>query len=329
MADITKIPLARFEKVDLRAVWESESGSFTPWLAQKENLKLLGDAIGVDLELEAQEKNVGPFRADILCKDTNTNQWVLVENQLERTDHNHLGQLLTYAAGLEVVTIVWIAAKFTEEHRAALDWLNEITDDRFNFFGLEVELWKIGNSDVAPKFNVVCEPNNWTRAVTEGATRVINEGLSEAKKLQLEFWTAFRGFLIQQENSPVKPVKPQPQHWMDFSIGRSWFNLSAIASLYDNEAASYESHEIRVEFVLKSEESKEQFAKLLESKSEIEKAIGSELIWHNPETARMCRVFIRKSVNLRNQAEWHNYHEWLFKQLGIFKKVFGARLSKL
>lgn len=326
MAEITKIPLARFKKVELREVWGSESGSFTPWLAQQENLKLLGDTIGIDLELEAQEKNVGPFRADILCKDTNTGQWVLIENQLERTDHGHLGQLLTYAAGLEVVTIVWIAAKFTEEHRAALDWLNEITNDRFNFFGLEVELWKIGSSDVAPKFNVVCEPNNWIRAVTEGATRVVNEGLTVAKKLQLEFWIAFRSFLLDQYNSPVKPVKPQPQTWMDFSVGRSGFNLAAIASLYDNEAESYESHEIRVEFVIKTEESKTQFAKLMASKNEIELAVGSELTWHNPENAKACKVYIRKSVNLNNRDDWKNQHEWLYRYLGIFKRVFGARV---
>ncbi len=135
----------RLERVELRQVWPHEATAFTPWLAQPENLKLLGDKIGIDLELEAQEANVGPFRADILCKDTLTNQWVLIENQLERTDHTHLGQLLTYAAGLKAVTIVWIANRFTSEHRAALDWLNEITDSGFNFFGLEVELWRIGD----------------------------------------------------------------------------------------------------------------------------------------------------------------------------------------
>ncbi len=194
---------------------------------------------------------------------------------------------------------------------------------------LEVALWKIGKSDVAPKFNMICEPNNWTRAVIEGASRAVNEGLSDAKKLQLEFWSEFRKFLSEQDNSPVKPVKPQPQHWMEFGIGRSGFSLSAIASLYDNEAESYDSHEIRVEFVLKSAESKTQFNKLMESKNEIEKAVGSELAWHNPEKARMCRIYIRKSVNLHNRDDWGNQHEWLFKQLGIFKKVFGARVNNL
>lgn len=116
--------LGKLEKVDLKTIWENRVYNFTPWLAQKENLELLGDAIGIELELEAQEKNVGPFRADILCKNTSDESLILIENQLERTDHKHLYQLLTYAAGLQSVVIVWVASKFTEEHRKALDWLN-------------------------------------------------------------------------------------------------------------------------------------------------------------------------------------------------------------
>jgi hypothetical protein len=112
-----------------------------------------------------QEASVGPFRADILCKDNSTGKLVLVENQLERTDHMHLGQLMTYAAGLSVVTVVWVAARFTDEHWAALDWLNEITAEDINFFGLEVELWRIGDSAPAPKFNVVSQPNDWSRRI--------------------------------------------------------------------------------------------------------------------------------------------------------------------
>jgi len=165
------LALGRLEKVELRNAWQSGSGDFTPWLAREENLKLLGEAINIDLELEAEEKNVGPFRADILCRDTASDEhWVLVENQLERTDHSHLGQLLTYAAGLKAATIVWIAERFTGEHRAALDSLNEITGERFAFFGLEVELWPIGESPMGQKFNVVSKPNDSTKTVQSPAS---------------------------------------------------------------------------------------------------------------------------------------------------------------
>lgn len=162
--------LGRLQKVNLREVWLSEAGNFTPWLAQEENLSLLGEAIGIELELESQETGVGPFRADILCKDTATDNWVLIENQLERTDHTHLGQLITYAAGLNAVTVVWIAERFTEEHRAALDWLNERTDEHINVFGLEIELWRIGDSPVAPKFNIISQPNDWSRTIKQAAS---------------------------------------------------------------------------------------------------------------------------------------------------------------
>ena len=180
--------LGRLIKVPLREFWDKEDRDFTPWLADEENIGLLGETIGFDLEVEAQEKNVGPFRADILCKDTVTDSWVLIENQLERTDHSHLGQLLTYAAGLEAVTVVWIAEGFTDEHRAALDWLNEITDEKFSFFGLEIELWRIGDSPMAPKFNVVSHPNDWTKTVS----RISRNELTSVQQLHLEYWTTLR-----------------------------------------------------------------------------------------------------------------------------------------
>jgi hypothetical protein len=201
--------LGRLKKVDLREAWESEAGDFTPWLAQEENIALLSDTIGIDLEVEAQEKNVGPFRADILCKDTATDHWVLIENQLEKTDHTHLGQLMTYAAGLNAVTIVWIADRFTDEHRAALDWLNDITNETFNLFGLKVELWRIGNSPIAPKFNIVSKPNDWTKSLAVAASQVESAGLSEARLLNLEYWTEFRERLI-KANCSVRPTKAKP-----------------------------------------------------------------------------------------------------------------------
>ena len=157
-----KPKLSKIEKVDLREVWETEDKHFTPWLAEDENISQLGEAIGIDLEVESQEKNVGPFRADILARDTSANHYVLIENQLEVTDHKHLGQIMTYAAGLDAFTIIWIAKQFTEEHRAAIDWLNRITDDKINFFGIEIEVLQIGNSEKAPQFKVIAKPNDWT-----------------------------------------------------------------------------------------------------------------------------------------------------------------------
>lgn len=193
------VNLGRLQRVDLREAWLGEATYFTPWLAREENLALLGDTIGLELELEATEKNVGPFRADILCKDTATNSYVLIENQLERTDHSHLGQLLTYAAGLKAVTIVWIAAQITEEHRAALDWLNEVTTESVNFFGLEIELWRIGESQRAPKFNVVSQPNDWTEAVRGNTGPTANP--SDSQQLYREYWA--KSWITPSSTAPI------------------------------------------------------------------------------------------------------------------------------
>ncbi len=144
----TIVELGALARVGLRQVWGVEHRSFTPWLAA--HLDLLGEAIDIPLSLKGQETDIGTFRADILAKDTATGQAVLIENQLERTDHTHLGQLITYAAGVRAGVVVWIADTFTDEHRAALDWLNESTPDSIKFFGVEIELWRIGESQIAP-----------------------------------------------------------------------------------------------------------------------------------------------------------------------------------
>ncbi len=141
--------------------------------------------------------------------------WVLIENQLEKTDHKHLGQIPTYAAGLKAVTIVWIAQRFTDEHRATLDWLNQVTEDKFQFFGLEVELWQIGDSAAAPKSNVVSKPNEWSRVVGAATKRIENEALTDTKKLQLKYWTELNNQL--QSHPSLRMQKPSPGP----SIGRT------------------------------------------------------------------------------------------------------------
>jgi len=316
--------LGRLEKVDLRTVFATEAGEFTPWLAQEENLKLLGEAIGIDLQWEAQEKDVGPFRADILCKDAATDNWVLIENQIERTDHNHLGQLLTYAAGLQAVTIVWVAERFTDEHRATSDWLNERTDEKINFFGLEVELWRIGDSLTAPKFNIVSQPNDWSRTVQAAA----QEGgeITEHKQTQLRFWMAFRGYM--ENNSKIRCQKAYPQHWMNHSIGRSGFHLSSVVSLWNSESKMRDP-EIRVELVLTGDQAKPHFVALEEKKDGIEGAVGIPLTWHNPTGKNMCRIFARQNADFLKEDLWPQQHQWLKEKLELFHGVFAPVVQTL
>ena len=295
---MTKENLGRLEKVDLRDIWEKEDTHFTPWLAKDENIELLGSAIDMDLVVEAEEKDVGPFRADILCKDIASNNWVLIENQLEKTDHKHLGQLLTYATGLDAVTIIWVASEFTEEHRATLDWLNKITDTQYNFFGIKVELFKIGDSKVAPVFNVVSKPNNWSRSISSAASKIANEDLGETKLFQLKFWTALGDSIREKTDSPLKAQKPRPQHWYIFSIGKTGVQL--------NVKFNTKVEKVSIElYILNNQEI---FDALEKDKENIEKEIGEKL---NKLT---------HYVNTIKETNIEKIHQYTYLKNSILKK---------
>ena len=310
--------LGSLKKVDVRHIWQTEAQHFTPWLAQ--NLDILAETLDMELEIEAQEKNVGPFRADILCKDTLDNSWVLIENQLERTDHLHLGQLLTYASGLKAVTIIWVSTHFTEEHRSALDWLNNITDDQFKFFGLEVELWQIGDSPVAPKFNIVSKPNDWSRSVGQAARQIETGTLTDIKAAQLEFWTQLAEKL--KENSHIRPQKPMPQHWAVFRIGRSGFHISGLHNTRDKC--------IGVELYINHQNAKDFYNQLYAQKNDIEAEIGHELIWKELPNKSASRIILYlRDVDPMDLSRWDEYQDWLIKYIEAFDRAFRNRIRNL
>ena len=282
---MSEYQLGRLERVGLREIWVHEATAFTPWLARAENLEVLADALDMELELEAQERSVGPFRADILCKEIGTGHWVLIENQLERTDHTHLGQLLTYAAGLEAVTIVWIADKFSEEHRATLDWLNRITNEGFRFFGVEVELWRISTSPPAPKFNVVSKPNNWSRSVGEASRAIDNDGLSSTGILQVDYWTGLNAALVSMKGPVQGNRKPQPASWMSYPIGRTHFSIQAVMAR--------PRRQVRAELYIQGAQAKSYFALLKQQQAEVEAEIGYRLFWDEKPDGIESRIAIQ------------------------------------
>lgn len=310
--------LGRLEKVNLRAAWANEATDFTPWLAQEENIALLGDTIGVELEVEGQEQGVGPYRADILCRDTADNSWVLIENQLAKTDHCHMGQLLTYAAGLDAVTVVWIAERFTEEHRAALDWLNEKTDEHVNFFGLEIELWRIGNSPMAPKFNIVSKPNDWSRVI-KSTTKT---DLTDTKQLQQAYWTAFRDY-VEESGSFLKCQKPLPQHWTCFAIGRSYFFLCARVNTRDEEIGAH--------LVINGTHKADYYKILLNSyREQVEQEIGLPLIWRELPDAKESQIAAPAlKADPKTQSDWARQHMWLKDTLERFHRVLSPVIKQL
>jgi hypothetical protein len=311
--------LARLERLDLKDIWSHEATAFTPWLARDENIALLGETLSLDLEVEAQEKAVGPFRADILCKDIQTDSWVLIENQLERTDHTHLGQVLTYASGLGAVTIVWIAARFTEEHRSTLDWLNKITDSSFRFFGIEVELWRIGDSPAAPKFNIVSKPNNWSQSVAKAARALVETELTETQIMQREYWAELNSSLNAEGGLVLGNKKPQPQSWMAYPVGRFGFYLGA--------AMARQKRQVRAELYIHGERAKIFFALLQNQKNQIESEIGYALQWEELPSGQDSRIArYLDDVDPTDPADWERQHKWIAETLNDMHRVFASRV---
>ncbi|WP_022835468.1 DUF4268 domain-containing protein [Salisaeta longa] len=304
-------------KVDPRKIWPDEARDFTPWLAKQENLDRLADTIGLELQLEGTEQNVGPFNADIFCKDTVDDQWVLIENQLSRTDHAHLGQLLTYAAGLDAVTIIWIARRIRDQHRAALDWLNDVTEEGIDFFGIEIELWQIGDSPVAPKFNLTSKPNDWSKTVSR-TTKQDGE-LTETKKLQLEYWTTFFEHL-EEHDCRVRPRTPQPQHWANFAVGRSGCQLTARVNTRD--------HRVAVEVALKND-AQPLFHLLKEEGGAIEEEIGVELNWLPKPDKKRSLIEHEWDADPTNRDTWPRQHSRMRELLDAFHRAFSPRIRQL
>lgn len=317
----SKIELGELKSADLREAWGHEAYDFTNWLAEEEGLTFLSKALGMELEPVGTEHPVGPFRADLVCRDIGTKMLVLIENQLEQTDHLHLGQLLTYASGLGATTLVWVAKHFIEEHRSALDWLNSITNEKFNFFGLEVELWRINDtSPPAPKINIVSKPNNWSRSIK----RVSED--TEMQQVQRRYWGEFNQVLIKSQG-PVSDQSRNRDHlppaspWVGYSTGKHGVYICTITS------TRYKT--VRVELCFESpldeEERLEGFNRLHEQKNKIEKEIGEELVWRDKTSVK--RIACVRVADPMDESDWPKQHEWLAEKLNRMHVVFADRVK--
>ena len=318
------LELDRLQPVEIRDIWPNEATDFTPWLAEEENLTLLGETLGMELELEGQELNVGDFRADILCRDAVDGSRVLIENQLEGTDHSHLGQILTYAAGLDAYTVIWIAKEFREEHRAALDRQNEITDEHFRYFGIEIKVWQIGDSARAPQFEIVSSPNDWSRTISRGPELAASMDLSERGARNIKFWTAL-GKYMDQKNNLLKFPKPGSSNYLDFSIGRAHFTIQPYLVVTRRE--------IGIRLYVGGKDAKNAtayFYLLKEQQEEIQNAFGEPLEWDEQAGPIVKRISLRKGdTDPTDEFDWPNQHEWFASKLELFDKVFRPRIKAL
>ncbi|MDE2766578.1 MAG: DUF4268 domain-containing protein [Chloroflexota bacterium] len=316
------------EPVDLRTVWPDESSDFTPWLAEPENLTRLGDELGLTLEPRGTEQAVGSFSADILCRrldgGSDEESWVVIENQYGRTDHDHLGKLLTYAAGLKARTVVWIAEEFRDEHRAALDLLNASTTQDYAYFGVEIELLKIDSSLPAPRFNLVVQPNDWARTVKPIGT---GGKLSETRQLQLDFWTGFQRLMESDTEIPV--TQPAPRPYVTHRVGLAGVRVVSFFTTWNSATQNYATGEVRVALEFFGSSHQERFDQLAEQADLIRNEAGQPYLWQPWESESIHRVMIRKNAEFESRQEWPEYQAWLKTEVERMFEVLVPKAKEL
>ena len=315
--------LGTLERVELSMIWKDEAREFTPWLAEEENLELLAKALGMggQLELVDMEAPVGRYKADVVCRNRANGAIVLIENQLTPTDHDHLGKMLTYAAGLHAKTIIWVAREFNEEHRAAIDWLNELTNWDVSFFGFQVELLQIDESRYAPDFKIVAKPNDWSRIVS-----MMLKNLTETEKLYLEYWESMKNYIDKKSYTDKSKPKlnmppPLPYNFLYFGIGTSGVTL----------IASITSEKMYVGFETFDTEGDKYFYPLYNEQRDI---INGEfkidaLEWDPKEGKKTCGVYCRCDASIENKKEWINYHKWMVDRMVELTEVFRPRVEAI
>lgn len=291
------IALGKIERVDdLRTIWQHEARDFSKWLAQEENLALLSETIGVDIALEERESSVGNFSVDLYATEEGTGRKIIIENQLEDTNHDHLGKIITYASGKGAEVIIWIVKHARDEHKQAIEWLNQHTDENVGFFLVEIELWRINDSLPAPKFNVIEKPNDWAK------TMKVVDSLSAHQKMQLDFWQSFVEYAYKREDfkKMFSQRKAQPQHWYSVSIGRSTYHISFTINT--------QKKRIGAEIYFSND--KDTFERFKEHKDEIEQELGVTAEWRI--ATKDCRILVLQDGDVKKGADfWQSYFKWL------------------
>ena len=301
--------LGKLQEVDIRTVWPHEQYDFSKWLAEEENIRELGDTLNLSLTDVETEKFVGNYRCDILCKDELTGKMVLIENQLEPTNHDHLGKIITYASGLDAAVVVWIVSSARDEHASAIEWLNKHTDDEISFFLLEVHAYKIGDSDPAPQFNIIEQPNDFVKTVKTVAK---NNELNESQKQRLEFWTQFND-VVESKGKPFNKRKATTDHWYNVAIGSSEANISI--DLVNKE------HKIRVSLWIN--DNKDLYDSLSLRKDEIEQLLGFDLEWNRLDSKKASYICTYiKGLDFKEQENYPQLMEQIIDLVLKMRKVF-------
>ena len=302
----------------IREYWADEAQEFTPWLAgriEAEEPSEIEDIVQLDLSLRGTEQSVGRYSLDIFA-EAEDGRTVIIENQLEASDHDPLGKCLAYASGVDADVIIWISPEFNDEHADAFQWLNNNTQEGIDLFALRLEVWRIGDSDSAIRFTAVEEPSEWKAQAQRSSD------LTGAKKLYIEFWTGFRN-AIEEANTPLSARKPLPDNWYNNPIGRSDMKLQFKTSVQDDILAAQ----------LVISDNREAFEALRSTADAIEAQIQGEVKWHPseeaPKRSNRSRVTVTRGITLEDEEQWPEYYEWLLQRGAEFHEAFRDRVQTL
>ena len=306
--------LAQLTRVDPRDFWKHEAFDFTPWLAQPENIKLLADELGIGIHVAQTEASVGPFRADIVAREAITGAKIIIENQLEATDHSHLGQLITYAAGFDADTVIWVVRDVRDEHLQAIKWINEHTDARLKFFIVRIELWKIEDSPLAPKFSVVSHPNQWRQSRTSG------ERPDSIGAKQREFVQKLHDYCKTNYGELDIRIPRYQGYWRMVDIGRSDCFISLVLVGKKN----------LVDCALYIPDSVELYDVLYKNRERIDRELdlGEPLKWRIVSGKNARRINAMHTFQFDDDSTWESAFAWTAETACRFKRVFTKDWSQ-
>jgi hypothetical protein len=303
--------ISRLTKVPLRDLWRHEAHGFTKWLA--DNLDFLSETLGFQVTFDEREVAAGSFSADIRAEDPQGN-YVIIENQLERTDHDHLGKLITYMSNLDAKTAIWITSEPRPEHEAAVHWLNETLPADTAFYLIKLDAYRIGDSDPAPHFTVVAGPSPETKQIGEQ-----KKELAERHVQRMEFWRLLID-RMKTELPPYKNLSPGKENWVGTTLGKGGLNYNFVIRMDD----------ARVELYIdlgEMESNKSIYDSLFERKEQIEKAFGNKLEWQRLDDKRACRIYFPIQKGLMQVDEWQDTQSKMIEAMKQLHKVMQLELK--
>ena len=297
--------IGKLKEVDIRSLWKHEQYDFSEWLSKEENINILNEILGLTLVDVSKEAYVGSYRCDLFAVDESTGTKVIIENQLEPSNHDHLGKIITYASGLDAEVIVWIVKKAKEEHRSAIEWLNNNTNSRINFFLIELKAYTIENSIPAPFFSVIEKPNDFIKNTKVNSN---SDNLNKTQSERVEFWNRLNEILLDR-GKPFNIRKATTDHWYNVAIGTS---VAGVCITLINK-------ESKIGIELYINDSKELFDKLFKNKDSIEEELGLKLSWQRLDNSKASRIrYFIKGLNFDDHS---NYDQLINKTIDIAVKM--------